>query len=153
MRLSEAELKLCGKVLSFIHKQFIEYIQKNDKKFKPEVISKLRGTDEGENSWANQLADIYLSQSYKVLSQKKVENPPMAIMDYFSSKDGDQKFWRHNPLSYEILMCIMCRNMDNAKIIYNYKNKIHSEHSHEQLKKMLFARNILGKKEKGSEGK
>ena len=75
----------------------------------------------------------------------------MALMSYFEEKGGDRSFWYNNPLSHEILMCLMTRNMDNAKIIYNYKNKIHSEHSHEQLKKMLFTRNILGKKEKSGE--
>lgn len=139
-------LVLCGKVVGHIHGDLLKYIQKNEKKFEHEPVSRHRGTEHSVNSWANQMADIYLSQVYKVLKQKGVDNPPNAITKYFSSKDGDRKFWYHNPLSHDILMLIMCRNLDNEKLIYNYKNKIFSEHSREQLKKMLFERGILEKK-------
>ena len=95
------------------------------------------------------MADIYLSQAYKVLKQKEVSNPPNAITKYFSSKDGNQAFWHHSELSHNVLMLIMCRNLDNEKTIYNYKNKIYAEHSKEQMKKILFDRGILEKKKNG----
>jgi len=124
----------------------IYYVQKNNREFKPETIERHCGSDYSENSWANQLADIYLSQIYKVLKMKEVPNPPKAMMDYFTGKDGNQAFWNNNPLSSKILRTIMCRNMDNAKIIDCYKRKHYSEYSKESMKKMLFDRSILGKK-------
>lgn len=139
-------LKICAKIVAHIHKDLLHYIKKNEKKFDKESVNRHRGTEYSVNSWANQMADIYLSQAYKALKKKSIDNPPKAITNYFSSKDGDKAFWYHNPVSHEILMLIMCRNLDNEKIIHNYKNKIFSEYSKEQMKKMLFERGILEKK-------
>lgn len=149
METSGEALILCGKAVGMCHKEMVAYVQKNKKEFKPETIPRHRGTDQSENSWANQLADIYLSQIYKLLKVKEFPNPPRAMMDYFVTKDGNQAFWNNNPLSKNILETIMCRNMDNAKIIDCYKRGIFSEYSKEAMKKMLYERSILGKKNEG----
>jgi len=141
---TEKQNKIPGKVVKLLYEQVKKYQSDKGLTFSPEAESKMSGTDLSKNKWVNEILDIVFGMAYKQMKEKGIKNPPNSITKYFFLRDA--KFWQQPENSKNILLYIMKRNLDNEKMIYNYKNKIFCEHNKEQLKIILYKRGILQKK-------
>lgn len=140
MTLSNSEFSTVGKVVNSIYSSINKFIK--EKKYPISFAD--RGDDKSVYiDFYRAILDSVLATSYKIIKSRGINNPPNALGQYIILTE---KKWSQVEEVKNVYLLILKRSLDTEKMIDNFKRGVYTEYNRDQLKQILFKREILGKK-------